>query len=114
LILESPFSSLSKLATEKFPLFFPSLFLKYRFDNLDKVNLVKSPVIFLHGSDDTLIPASHSHRLFEKFSGKKKLIIVDRGAHNDLHAFTQYEDFLKAELPAFFQSSSIVPRDIEP
>jgi hypothetical protein len=114
LILESPFSSLSKLATEKFPLFFPSLFLKYRFDNVDKVNLVKSPVIFLHGSDDTLIPASHSHRLFEKFSGKKKLIIVDRGAHNDLHAFTQYEDFLKAELPAFFQSSSIMPRDIEP
>ena len=102
LILESPFSSLSRLANEKFPLFFPSLLLKYRFDNIGKITQVKSPVIFLHGSDDTLIPYAHSKRLFEKFGGKKKLIIVDRGAHNDLHAFTQYEDFLKGVLPTFF------------
>lgn len=105
LILESPFSSLSKLANEKFPFFFPSLYLKYRFDNIAKISRVKSPVIFLHGSDDTLIPPSHSRRLFETFTGKKKLIIVDRGAHNDLYAFTQYEDFLKGELRSFFQSA---------
>jgi uncharacterized protein len=106
LILESPFSSLSKLANEKFPFFFPSLFLKYRFDNIHKITQVKCPVIFLHGSDDTLIPASHSHRLFEKFGGKKKLIIVDRGSHNDLHAFTQYEDFLKGVLATFFKEGN--------
>jgi len=103
LILESPYSSLGKLANEKFPLFFPSLLLKYRFESVQKITNVKCPVIFLHGSDDTLIPASHSRRLFQKFTGKKKLIIVDRGSHNDLHAFTEYEDFLKGVLPSFFQ-----------
>lgn len=101
LILESPYSSLGRLANEKFPLFFPSLLLRFSFDNVNKINRVKSPVIFLHGSDDTLIPASHSRRLFTRFVGRKKLIIVPQGAHNDLHAFREYEDFLLDVLPTF-------------
>lgn len=105
LILEAPFSSLSELANEKFPFFFPSLYLRYRFDNIGKINEVKCPVIFLHGSDDTLIPPSHSARLFEKFTGKKKMIVVDHGSHNDLHAFGQYEDFLKDVLSSFFSAT---------
>ncbi len=101
LILESPFSSFTKLATEKFPVFFPSLYLRFRFDSIHKIKDVKSPVIFLHGSDDTLIPSSHSLRLFEKFNGKKRLIVVPHGAHNDLHAFKEYSEFL-INLPSFF------------
>jgi fermentation-respiration switch protein FrsA (DUF1100 family) len=101
LILESAYSSMGRLANEKFPFFFPSLFLRYRFDNLQKINRVKSPVIFLHGSRDTLIPPAHSHRLFEKFAGKKQLIMVNRGGHNDLNVFDEYARFLK-DFPAFF------------
>lgn len=103
LILESPFASLARLANEKLPFFFPSLYLKFRFDNLEKISRVKCPVIFLHGSADTLIPAHHSAMLFEKFTGRKKRIVVEGGAHNDLHAFTQYQDFVTAELPEFFR-----------
>ena len=103
LILESPFSSLSTLANEKLPLFFPSLYLRFRFDNIGKMNRVKCPVIFLHGSDDTLIPPSHSAKLYEKFTGKKKMIIVDHGSHNDLHDFRQYDQFLKDELATYFR-----------
>ena len=102
LILEAPYSSLSRLANEKLPFFFPSLYLRYRFDNIGKINEVSCPVIFLHGSDDTLIPPSHSVKLFDSFTGKKKMIIVDRGSHNDLHAFRQYDEFLKDVLPSFF------------
>ena len=102
LILESPFASLSSLANEKFPLFFPSLFIRFRFDNVNKINKVHCPVIFLHGSDDTLIPPSHSRKLFEAYRGKKKMIFVEKGSHNDLHAFSQFEDFLKDVLPVFF------------
>ena len=103
LILESPFSSLGALANEKFPFFLPSLYLRFRFDNIGKINRVKCPVILLHGSDDVLIPASHSRKLFDAFKGTKKMIIVDRGAHNDLHAFVQYRDFLRDDLPHFFE-----------
>ena len=102
LILESPFSSMAALANEKFPFIFPSLYLRYRFDNINKISRVRCPLILLHGSDDTLIPPSHSLKLFDKFSGKKKMIIVDKGQHNDLHAFSQYDDFLRDVLPSFF------------
>jgi fermentation-respiration switch protein FrsA (DUF1100 family) len=103
LILEAPYSSMGKLATEKFPFFFPSLYLQYKFDNLGKINRIKSPVIFLHGLQDNLIPPSHSRRLFETFNGKKKLIEVPGGSHNDLASFTAYVEFLKT-FPAFFQA----------
>jgi len=103
LVLESPFSSFARLANEKFPFFFPSLYLRFRFDNLGKINDVRCPVIFLHGSDDTLIPPTHSRLLFDRFKGTKKMILVDKGAHNDLHAFQQYKDFLQAGLVNFFK-----------
>ena len=103
LILESPFSSFGKLANEKFPFFFPSLYLRYRFDNMQKINSVRSPVMFLHGTDDTLIPSSHSQALFDRFTGTKKMILVEKGAHNDLHAFDQYKDFLHVGLVDFFK-----------
>lgn len=102
LILESPYSSLGKLANEKLPFFFPSLFLRYRFDNAVKLKDVKCPVIFLHGSDDSLIPASHSRVLYEAFPGKKELLIVEKGSHNDLHTFKRYQDFLSNDMDIFF------------
>ena len=103
LILEAPFSSLGSLANEKLPFFFPSLYLRYDFDNLKKIDRVTSPVIFLHGSGDTLIPPHHSAKLFEKFPGRKQRIVVEGGSHNDLHAFTQYEEFISEVLPVFFK-----------
>jgi fermentation-respiration switch protein FrsA (DUF1100 family) len=102
LILEAPHTSLTKLADEKFPFFFPSLYLKYKFDNIRKINKVKCPVIFIHGADDSLIPASHTEKLFKKFTGRKKKIIIPQGSHNDLHAFPEYDQLLKEVLPSFF------------
>jgi uncharacterized protein len=95
LILESPFTSLKKLARQKVPFLFPSLFLKYHFDNLGKINSVKCPVLFIHGDLDSLIPVSHSDRLFDQFSGKKKKVIIEGGEHNNLSNFQTYHDALR-------------------
>jgi fermentation-respiration switch protein FrsA (DUF1100 family) len=102
LILESPYASLKKLANEKLPFLFPSLYLLLSFNNIQKIKNVDSPVILLHGSIDTLIPASHSERLFKKIQSKKKMILIPGGSHNDLNAFQEYDFFLEEELPAFF------------
>lgn len=102
LILEAPYTSLSKLANEKFPLFFPSVYIKFKFDNIRKINKVKCPVVFLHGAKDSLIPVSHTEKLFEKFTGKKKKSIIAQGSHNDLNDFSEYEQFLKEVLSSFF------------
>jgi fermentation-respiration switch protein FrsA (DUF1100 family) len=102
LVLESPYSSLPTLANEKIPFFFPSLYLKYSFDNLRKIERVKCPVIFIHGSIDELIPSAHTERLFKKFTGKKTKILIPKGSHNDLNAFEEYNHFLNSVLPTFF------------
>jgi hypothetical protein len=103
LILESAYSSLKKLANEKMPYLFPSLILRYHFDSIEKINDVKSPVIFFHGSDDTLIPLSHTNRLYEKFTGKKKKIIIQGAGHNDLNSFTEYHQALASVVGDLFE-----------
>lgn len=52
--------------------------------------------------DDSLIPASHSRVLFNAFSGRKEMVIIGQGSHNDLHTFKRYEDFLANEVHVFF------------
>lgn len=102
LVLEAPYSSLSKLANEKIPFFFPSLYLRYKFNNFAKIKTVKCPVIFMHGGKDELIPVTHTEKLYESFSGKKMKIIMPHGSHNDLNSFPQYRNFLRQDLPQFF------------
>ena len=102
LVLESAYISLARLANEKIPFFFPSLYLRVRFDNLKKMNLLSVPVLFIHGTDDTLIPPAHTKMLFEKFNGKKKMLLVDNGQHNDLHSFPEYKNVISSTIPAFF------------
>jgi fermentation-respiration switch protein FrsA (DUF1100 family) len=103
LILESPYTSLGALANEKLPFFFPSLYLQFQFDNLKKIAKVPYPVILLHGTDDELIPAAHSQRLLQAVPGKKKLILIDGGAHNDLSDFNAFKEFLQKDLQGYFK-----------
>lgn len=103
LVLESPYTSLGALANEKLPFFFPSLYLKFRFNNLGKINQIKCPVVFLHGSKDELIPPSHTEQLFKKFEGKKKMILTAQGSHNDLNTFQEHQVFISEVLPFFFE-----------
>lgn len=95
LVLESPFTSLKHLAQEKAPYLLPSLWLQYHFDNIGKINSVQSPILFVHGEQDTLIPASHTKKLYKKFTGTKNLLLVKQGAHNDLSSFPEYQQMIK-------------------
>lgn len=102
LVLEAPFTSMGVLANEKLPLLFPSLYLRYRFDNFGKINKVKGPIVFIHGSSDDLIPIAHSQQLYDRYQGDKRFVIIEGGGHNDLHGFARYREFLQRELPQAF------------
>ncbi|MBT1708889.1 alpha/beta hydrolase [Fulvivirgaceae bacterium PWU5] len=102
LVLESAYTSLSTLANEKVPFFFPSLYLRFRFNNLQKIANVTCPVVLLHGTRDELIPPAHSQRLLAAIKSKKKLILIDGGGHNDLAGFPEYGRSLQEDLNNFF------------
>ncbi len=94
LILESPYSSFSKLANEKIPFFFPGLYVRAKFNNLTKINSIKAPIVFIHGSNDTLIPQTHTEFLYQTRKEKKYKIIIEGGGHNDLNSFADYQNFI--------------------
>lgn len=90
LILEAPFTSAKKLASEKFPYLFPSLYLKYQFDNISKINNVRAPLLIIHGKQDSTIPFKHGQMVYDRFTGKKLILSINGGHHNDLGEFPEF------------------------
>ena len=67
-------------------------FKKGFYEDLRKYNLLKAircvpPILFIHGSEDDIVPLEHSHKLYEAAAEPKRLEIVN-GAN---HVFSQSE-----------------------
>ncbi|NDV62106.1 alpha/beta hydrolase [Puniceicoccales bacterium CK1056] len=54
------------------------------FDNLALIENIRCPVLFLHGSDDRVVPFSHGKALMEKAPKPKFFSWFSGGGHNDL------------------------------
>jgi len=92
LILESAFTSAFRVMTRVRILPFD------KFDNLRKIKSVRCPVLIIHGTEDSVISASHGKKLFAAANEPKQAIWVQGANHNDV-AFiggTPYSDSLKA------------------
>jgi uncharacterized protein len=85
LIVEGAFTSIADLARDD--LLFRAvpigLILTQRFDSLSKVAHLKLPVLFLHGSHDTLVLPSMSQRLYEAAPEPKRIVLLSGGGHRN-------------------------------
>ena len=89
--LISPFLSTFRTAT-KIP-----LFLGDRFQNLNRIVEFETPLLIIHGEEDSIIPLSHGKRLYELSPSENKTFLpVEDGDHNNL--FSLGELNLGAEL----------------
>ena len=79
LIVESSFVSAFRVMTGI------SLYPFDKFESINKMGKVKSPVLFIHGTNDTLIPFWHGQKLFEAANEPKTFYAVENAGHNDLH-----------------------------
>ena len=52
-----------------------------RFDSLDKVARIGSPLLVVHGTGDSLIPTELGRKLFEAATGRKRFVLVEGGSH---------------------------------
>ena len=85
LIMESGYTSVLDMA-KRSPFFrwFPlELLLNQRFDSISKVTYLKVPVLFIHGTDDTLIPPEMSRQLYAAAPSPKKLLLIEGGEHDN-------------------------------
>lgn len=88
LIVQSSFTSMMEVinSTGKYKLLPVNLLLNQRFDSISKVPKLKMPVLFIHGTDDELVPSYMSEKLFELASKPKALFIVPGADHNNVSA----------------------------
>ncbi len=54
------------------------------FRNIDKIGLVKCPLLFIHGRRDWVVPFRLGKSLFEAAREPKRCLWIERAGHNDL------------------------------
>ena len=64
--------------------FFPlDLIVHQRFESIKKVGRLQVPVLYLHGTDDRLVPPEMSRELFSRTASAKQLKFITGGGHNN-------------------------------
>ena len=84
LILFTPFDSLLAVAQHHYPLLPVQWILHDRFPSEEWLRDYAGPVSFIIAGRDSIVPAERGQRLFESFTGPKKLVSVPDADHNDV------------------------------
>lgn len=85
LILEAPFYSLAEVASERFPIYPVSWFLKFHFPTYKYFKKVSCPITIFHGTDDIMVNYENSERLSKiNTNGKLTFITIPGGNHHNV------------------------------
>lgn len=79
IVLEGAPASLIDLTGRRYPFFPLRLFMRSSFDSIRKIGQIPSPVLFLHATDDEIIPVSEGRRLHDAARGAKTWVEVTGG-----------------------------------
>ena len=85
LIVEAAFTSIADMARRipKYRIFPLELIVHERFDSIEKVSRLQSPVLYIHGTDDKLVPSEMSSELYKRTASSKQLKFIPGGGHNN-------------------------------
>lgn len=97
LILEGAFSSGKDLGGVIYP-FIPKIFLPDKFDSVTKIKEISAPKLFLHSTDDEIVPIALAKKLF-MCAPENKYLIELSGGHNS--AFIDSQDRYISGIAAF-------------
>ena len=85
LIIESAFTSIHAMGRYHYPLlsFLLGWMIEAKFDNLGKIGDLKSPVLLIHGRNDSICPPAMAEQLYSHAVQRKHIYWVDAAGHND-------------------------------
>ena len=96
LILEATFTNIPELISEYRMGFLPvGILVTQRFDNMERINAVKIPVLIAHGTNDSTVPFKMSERLYAAVTAPKRFFRADGGSHHNLTA-SYFEEYRRA------------------
>ncbi|MGF1494375.1 MAG: alpha/beta hydrolase [Microcoleaceae cyanobacterium] len=86
LIIEGSFTSIRKMVDyrDKYWMFPVNWILTQRFDSITKVPHLKMPILYTHGTEDTVVPPEMSQTLYELTPEPKQLLVIPEAGHNDV------------------------------
>jgi len=82
-VLQSTFTSLRDVARQHYPAPLSTL-AGDAYPNLERIRLLRAPVLILHGDVDEIVPVTHGEALFQAAPEPRRLCIVPGAGHNDL------------------------------
>jgi pimeloyl-ACP methyl ester carboxylesterase len=97
LVLVTPYTSLGAIARRAYP-WAPGALLKYPLRTDAAIDAVRSPILFVHGTRDLLIPVTESRALLARAKAPAELLTIEGASHNDVHEFPLYLATLEARL----------------
>jgi len=105
MIIDGTFTSITEMATldPKYRVFPINLLIHQRFDSIQKVRSLKAPVLYIHGTEDELIPAAMSQRLFEATPTRKAIVLIRNAGHNNTASTN--EPLYLGSIKSFFKRS---------
>ena len=99
IILESPFTSMTRLAKKYYPIFPVKIILKDKFDSINKIQKINSPLLVMHGEEDTIVPFSMGVEIFEKSNTQKSKYFIKNDDHMmnfDQNLISEIQKFIKS------------------
>ena len=98
LVLEAPYTSIADVAQSDFPLFPVHWLVRDRFDSVEKIARVRTPLFVIHGERDGTIPVRFGRALFAAASEPKEAMWLPDAGHGVIEQFSvdaAVLDFLK-------------------
>jgi uncharacterized protein len=110
-IVEGTFTSIPEVAATMAWGWVPvGPFITQRFESLKKVASIGSPLLVVHGSNDSVIKPALGRKLFEAAAEPKRFVLVDGGSHHNTNAVGQAA--YRVALAEMFGIAHLMPRAI--
>jgi fermentation-respiration switch protein FrsA (DUF1100 family) len=94
-VLITPYTSIADRAQEIYWYLPVKYLLRDNFKNLELIKSIHTPIFIVHGTEDDIIPHSHSEKLIEEANEPKRLIIYPGKGHNNLDNREVYQEMTK-------------------
>jgi len=89
-ILVAPFDSLVEVGKHHYPFLPVNWMLRHRFDSVALAPTIKAPLLCIVATDDEIIPAVHSKRLYDAWGGEKRWLGLEGAGHNSTDDAANY------------------------
>jgi fermentation-respiration switch protein FrsA (DUF1100 family) len=98
LVLESTFSSGRDVAASLWPYLPIRFFVGERYNSASRIKGIHAPLLFIHGSNDDIIPISLGRKLFDLANDPKEFYEIRGAGHNDTFMVgkTEYFEILRS------------------